>query len=165
MEDAKKFIIDNPDLLDALGVLEDTWQDIVNEAKDKYTKLMAHAVNKRANPTSDGKMVVDVRSDEDGDGQFIGVKLKNTGDDQPVSGEVASKYAALLESIVGTSYQNKYWNIGWYNPVPFERHQRFENLPRRQILALHNDDTLMTEFVGKIQKQVDKVIGEMVAFK
>lgn len=161
MEEAKELIVRNPDLLGAMSIVEDAWKSIVHDVKTKFTNLRITCINKSDYLTADGKFYIGVGSGEDVDGQYIGLNLRDMTTGKPIGDEHAKLYSHLLKSLVNNPQRNQCWNIGWFNPAPFVRGDKFEKLPRHQILSFYTEDNLLVEFVASIKKQVDIVVEKL----
>ena len=162
MEEAKRLIVENPDLLGSMSIIEDAWNSIVHEVKTKYTNLKNKCINKSDYITADGKFYIGVSSSEDVDGQYVGINLRDMTTGKPAGDEHAKKYNHLFKSLVNNPQRNQYWNIGWFNPQPFVRRKKFEeSLPRQQILSFYTNENLLVEFVASIKKQVDELVDRL----
>jgi hypothetical protein len=157
MENAKKFITENPDLLEPLCILEEAWNSIVYEVKNKFTNLKNRAIHAEYK-TADGQFLIVVSTSEDVDGQYIGIGIKDPLTNKRVTDDIADKYIVLFRSLTQSQQRNAGWNIGWFNPSPFVRYQKFESLPRSLILSFYSEEKNLNDFVLGIKEQTDKIV-------
>ena len=162
MEEAKRLIIENSDLLDSLAIFQNAWESIYREVETKFTDLMGKSGIKSDYKTPDGKYIIRVGQAVDGDGQYIGISLRDISTNQTVGDETAKIYSQLFKSLVSNPQRNQWNNIGWFNPKPFKRYQKFNSLPRQQILSFYTNENLLVEFVASIKKQVDELVDKLL---
>ena len=163
MEEAKKLISENPELLASIIALGKAWPSIVGEVKTKYTGLIAGSGINARHKTPDGKYYIEIGMSEDSDGQYIGVNLLDSSTNKPVENRIANNYSKTLKSIVSSAKPNQRWNIGWYNPPPFMRYNKFESLPPEQILSYYTDEKCLQKFVASIKEKSDEIVDQLVA--
>lgn len=158
MKEAKNVLMANPAIVDSIVILYDAWNQIVKEVKNKYTQLLKSSVE-QCYVIHGGVYEIRVYADEDGDGQFVGFGLVDKRTNRRVAKDA---YMNCMRGIVEVHHSNQHNTIGWFNPAPFKRGDRFESLPRADILRYYKDSNALETFVTSIKDQVDKIVNELL---
>ncbi len=161
MENAKKIISDNPDLVESVVCLSDAWNSIVEETKTKFLNLLRTAIVKSYN-TANNEFLIGVTVGEDGDGLYVGVNLKNNSDKKKVSEEVEKMYKAVFKEITKSTRSSPPWHIGWFNPSPFKHRESFKSLPRSVVLSCYKYEAELNQLVAHVVGQVDKLVTALI---
>lgn len=164
IEQAKKLILDNPDLIDSVVVLGEAWQSIRNEVREHFANevksgsgnkdfiLGDRGVLRRGTPSDCGGFVIAFR-----------LELQN-GQDMPVN--EAQRFYETLLGVKPTAKRSKYWNVGWYTPKGFSSGEFVDTLLSKQhILGLYCKEQEMKDLVTSVLAEAECITQQLqVAF-
>ena len=160
-EQAKKIILANPDCADAIVLLGEAWQSIL----DKVKQSSCQQIHKHNN--------IEIKLDLE-NGVTIGRYMpidKPCGDlaiafrayreklDKPC--DEAQKYADILKGLVPSVRTSPWWNVGYFNPYRFGKSGRFEDLSKQEILSFYENETKLNGFVCKVQDWAEDITKKL----
>jgi hypothetical protein len=163
-DEAKNLILDHPELADAVALLGEAWQGILQKVKADFDEL-----TKDSNTWFHGDGgVVKIRRSMPSDCGGVVVAFHIEG----ATKADAQRYAVVLQSIVeagmvaaenGNYNKSNYWNIGWYWPKGFKTGGGIESLPKEQVIKFHKDRADLVAFASDISKRAEAVTEELLA--
>lgn len=158
-EEIKQLILKHPDFVESIENCTNALNSIVWETKLKFEKYFNETFPEKE-ILSGSKFLIRVYWSEDSDGVFIGWSLISDG--KPVNqNELGLNLANILRDIEPSMKSNP-WHIGWFNPFPFSRNQRFENLPKSEIIKMYSNTEYLKEFVNRLVKQENEISIELL---
>lgn len=150
----KDLIIKNPEYVESIELCAEALQSIVDETNSEFFKLLAELFPSYTINLHD-EMSIFVRCNEDADGLFVGYQLKK-GEENIGSSAIAMKYSNILKEIEPSMNYNS-WHIGWFNPKPFIRRQRFSNLDKKFLIEMNQNRDSLIKFIKDL-KECEKEI-------
>lgn len=143
----RQFLISNPELIDSVDECYRELQAMFKESNDVFIKMMNEEF-----PASEvvktGVYTIKVKWGEDGDGVHFGYQAWHDGNNVSDSPEMED-YRLLLQTIDEDFHIGGGW-LGWLNPKPFRRYQRFRNLPAKQIVEFCENKASLRNIVNDI---------------
>lgn len=166
-EKAKELILASPDLVDSIVVLCQALQDIISDVTGNFNEKMDEAINSDDCLLQDSSTTaIGRRWGSDTDGLWIAFYAYNKSNKQTLEiDDTTKEYSGILKKLTSPPRNNQYnktWNIGWFNPKPFDQYHNFESIPQSQILSFYKNDPKLIEFIEKIKEQSEKITKELL---
>ncbi len=158
-EEVTNLLKDNPELVSSIDLCCKTLNELVNTVKKEFYKLGNEELDKNGDTPLKGGDRLRVFLREDGDGVYFGYMVVDDNGNKINDKNRLSEYAKILHDCSDKIHKNNYF-IGWWNPAPFDRYQRFEDFEKdkNKIIEMHFDKQ-------KLQDLVDKVIYQENAIR
>lgn len=153
-DEIKQFLFDDPEYLDLIDLSRDVINSIVNETKEKFIAIRNELFPKVTIVIVNDLSIM-IQCNEDGDGVFVGYSLLKNNENYNTSIE-AQKYINELKEIYSEMHSSPMY-VGWYNPIPFERHMKFEDLNKKEVFKMAKDESYMRAFIQQIVEQEKKI--------
>lgn len=146
----RQFLLANPELIDSVEDCSKEIQAIFNEMSNEFVQLMNKNFPANEVVNTDG-YTIKAAWGEDGDGVHFGYQAWQ--DDKNVSNSPElENYRSLLKATDSEFHIGGYW-LGWLNPKPFKRYQRFRNLSAKQIVEFYGNRETLKNIVNVIVGQ------------
>lgn len=153
-EEIKKLIMNNPEYVDSIDLCSQVLNSIIWETKSQFKKLLNELFSTAKIPLSNG-ITINIHWGEDGDGMYFGYKAME--DEDNISGsDKVKNYVGILKEVNNGFHSSGNW-IGWFNPDPFKRGQKFEHLDKKMIIKMYSESKYLESFVGELVKQEDMI--------
>ena len=146
----RQFLMSNPELIDSIEECFRELQAMLKEMNDDFIKMMNKKFRSIPEELKNGYAIKAVWG-EDGDGVHFGYQAWLDGKNVSNS-SVMEVYRERLKEINGEFHTGSGW-LGWLNPEPFKRYQRFRNLSAKQIVELYENKDSLRNMVDAIVKQ------------
>jgi hypothetical protein len=149
-EEIKQFIIENSEYVDSIDKCYQTLDSIIMETKEQFKKIL-NELHSEIDIQMKNGISIHAFCREDYDGVHFGYQAMKGGENISDSDEVES-YRTLLKNFNNNIYSAKNW-LGWYNPSPFERRQKFEHYDKTEIIKMYVDKEYLTTFITELIRQ------------
>jgi len=159
-EKAIKLLLNNKDVADAVVLLGEAWQSILDSVKNDFYEQTKNI--QKDFPLRNG-VTIQRWNPEDMPG--LAVAFRAHQKDKPNEPAVeAETYSTIFRKIPKSQGPNNWWNIGWVTPDALLDASGFvENLPAQKVLSLYENKAELTEFALEVERQAQHVTDELLA--
>lgn len=147
----------NENNIESIQELSNNFNEMFIGSKDKfYSKLIEYKNYEKKVAINDNFYLKScLGSDEDG--HFISVQL--------FENEILNNLNKNSDSIIDKlknkfeiTFHNNESHFIWYNPKPFKRYDKFENLDIKIIYKIYSDDNYLNEITNNISNELNKIL-------
>jgi len=153
-EEVETLILNNPESADSIDKCYDVLQSIIKETKSRFEALIEKKRQKDPISLDSGVKVI-TKWGEDGDGVHFGYQAFK-GDVNISSSDEVKSYVEILKKLDNGFRSGGPW-IGWCNPDPFKRRDKFEKYDKKAIVKMYTNKALLEKFVDNLMEQENKV--------
>jgi hypothetical protein len=156
----RQLLINNPDLIDSVEQCAIELQSITKEKDAEFKKLLKEKFPHTEIVELAEGISIENFWGEDPDGFFIAYRaFQNKQNISHISN--LEKYRGFLKEINNEFHLGGNW-LGWINPRPFKRGQRFINLPKKESVCRRVED-IVSEIVEQDLKIRAQFISKIAA--
>ena len=159
-EEIKKLIIDNSDYADSIDLCSQALNSIIVETKEQFKRIFDECYPPVKISLNINISII-ITWGEDGDGVYFGYQAIENNTNISGSDKVKNIVEILKELDDSFHSSNNY--IGWFNPKPFSRRQRFEHLNKKEIIKMYMDTAYLKNFIGDLIKQEEEIRQSFLA--
>lgn len=143
----QKFIVENPEFIESIEICYKELDAIIRSTKSTFKSILDSKMPPAQVIDIDG-ISIKCTWGEDGDGVFFGYKAFD-GEKNVTSQDIIGNYSRYLKDINNEFHTAGSW-IGWINPMPFNRGEKFEHIKRSEIIKMYQDTDLIENLVNQI---------------
>ena len=153
-KEIEKLIMSNPEYVDSIDLCCQVLNEIIDKTNSQFKKLLNEKFPGVKISLSNG-VTIKINWVEDIDGVCFGYKAME--DENNISGsDKVKSYVKILKEIEPGFYSNSNW-IGWFNPDPFVRRQKFKDLNKNLIIEMFDESKELEKFVDDLIAQEGKI--------
>jgi len=160
IDEVKTLIKENPEYSTTIeqchqavtSIIEDTYKNFKASFEELYPKEKGINVCNGIN--------VDVKCGEDSDGVFFSYEFNFDSCDKALLEHIPGIWEKVLNGKPGWGSNDKGY-FTWFNPAPFSKNGKFNNLDKVIIIELSSDAEKMKAFIGDLIKQEADIRKEL----